>query len=666
MPSRFLNKYKSMTKTRLTPRTLITAIAIWLLLPILTGACSKHGGDNNSSTTDRKRFIGKNQTINWSDSAKKRYMELAYYYNNNIHDTLVMMVPDVLDFCREHELWADYYDTWMMLGEEYNFSGEHSKAINVAQQIHTDATQRGNKYGLTVAEFIKGLVYDGQLNRQEATHSFERALASYPADADPFLKNNIYVYYVNELKNMENTQKMRQMLDEWYAYINNCRTDTTIPRRQFSNWLYYYHHSCFSYYLKIKDVDKAAAHVDSVVKHIEVNGWSKVTRNEVIGYRTKLALERKDYAEALRLSDQQLPLAKELDINAYAEVLKQRALIFSGTGHWKEAFGYLDQHYELVDSLTQEETRQQLNELNKRFELDELKMQAEREHMQSEQRQLYMLIIIGAIVVIAIITYIFLQLRATRKLAVVKASQGRMESELHIARNIQMSMVPSTFPHSEKLDMYASMVPAREVGGDLYGYIMSGSMLYFCVGDVSGKGVPASLFMAQATRLFQTLARQGMQPAEICQRINDALSGEDNANGMFVTLFLGLVDLETGHLSFCNAGHNPPVIGGAATHGDFLKMETNAPLGLWSGLEFVGEEIDSIKGRPLFIYTDGLNEAENRQQERFGDEHLLSILRNMRFETSQQVIETMFDEVEKHRNGAEPNDDLAMMCLRVI
>ena len=213
--------------------------------------------------------------------------------------------------------------------------------------------------------------------------------------------------------------------------------------------------------------------------------------------------------------------------------------------------------------------------------------------------------------------------------------------------------------------MYASMTPAREVGGDLYGYVMHDDQLYFCLGDVSGKGVPASLFMAQATRLFQTLARQGMEPAEICTRMNDALAGEDNQNMMFVTFFLGLVDLKSGHLSFCNAGHNPPIIGGLPSHGEFLKMKPNVPIGLCAGFEFVGEEIDTIKGRPLFIYTDGLNEAENLQQEQFGDDRLLSILRNMHFESARQVVETLAAEVEEHRNSAEPNDDLTMVCLQV-
>ena len=245
------------------------------------------------------------------------------------------------------------------------------------------------------------------------------------------------------------------------------------------------------------------------------------------------------------------------------------------------------------------------------------------------------------------------------------AQKASIESELNVASNIQMSMLPSVFPDRPGLDMFASMTPAKEVGGDLYGYLLKDDKLYFCVGDVSGKGVPASLFMAQVTRLFRTLANQMIAPADICTQMNEALSGEENLTCMFVTLFIGLVDLKTGHLSFCNAGHNPPVIGGGEHHGEFLQMLPNFPIGVMPGLEFQGEEIDSIKGRPLFIYTDGLNEAEDREHGQFGDDHLLDILRNTHFDTARQVVETMAARVEEHRDGAEPNDDLTMMCLRI-
>ena len=224
-----------------------------------------------------------------------------------------------------------------------------------------------------------------------------------------------------------------------------------------------------------------------------------------------------------------------------------------------------------------------------------------------------------------------------------------------------MSMVPNIFPDYKGIDLYAAMTPAKEVGGDLYGYLLQGNELYFCVGDVSGKGVPASLFMAQATRLFRTLAAQHMKPAEIATRMNAALT-EDNEQGMFVTMFLGLVDVTTGRLDFCNAGHNPPVWDRPPK---FLEVESNAPIGLWPDLDFVGESVESIKGKPFLVYTDGLNEAENLQQEQFSDERLLELLTNNHFNSCKQVVEVLKEEIEKHRNGAEPNDDLTMLCLRV-
>ena len=170
--------------------------------------------------------------------------------------------------------------------------------------------------------------------------------------------------------------------------------------------------------------------------------------------------------------------------------------------------------------------------------------------------------------------------------------------------------------------------------------------------------------------MFQSLANQGLQPAEICTRMNDALSGKDNKSLMFITFFVGLIDLRSGHLSFCNAGHNPPVIKEHATLNNeeqvhFLEMEANAPLGIWPELKYVGEEIESIKGCPFFIYTDGLNEAENQEQQQFGEKRLLNYLSTTRFESSKQVVEALAAEVEEHRNGAESNDDLTMMCIRV-
>ena len=243
------------------------------------------------------------------------------------------------------------------------------------------------------------------------------------------------------------------------------------------------------------------------------------------------------------------------------------------------------------------------------------------------------------------------------------AHRERIESELRIARDIQMSMVPNVFPNREGLDIYAKIEPAKEVGGDLYGYLLMGDELYFCLGDVSGKGVPASLFMAQATRLFRTLATQHMMPAEIATRMNAALS-EDNEQGMFVTMFIARVDLASGAIDYCNAGHNPPYLSDAGG-GGFMEMLPNAPIGLWPGLEYDGEHLADIRGQMLVVYTDGLNEAENRQQEQLGDDRLLDILETMPQCSCKEVIDTLYEAVRQHRDGAEPNDDLTIMSIRV-
>ena len=249
---------------------------------------------------------------------------------------------------------------------------------------------------------------------------------------------------------------------------------------------------------------------------------------------------------------------------------------------------------------------------------------------------------------------------AYSRLEETTTAKERIESELRIARDIQMSMVPQTFPERSDLDLYGLMTPAKEVGGDLYDFVIINNQLYFCLGDVSGKGVPASLFMTQAIRLFRAMAKQQRKPSDIATRLNNELT-ENNDNGMFVTMFIGEADLTTGHLYFCNAGHNPPLL-----DGEFIDMQPNAPIGLWPGLEYEGEEIDDIRNKLLFIYTDGLTEAEDHTQEQYGDARLQQMLHQMKNHTAKQLIDTLSQMVASHRNGAIPNDDLTMLAIRCL
>ena len=324
------------------------------------------------------------------------------------------------------------------------------------------------------------------------------------------------------------------------------------------------------------------------------------------------------------------------------------------------------------DSLDRHAQQLKLSEYQSKLELEQNKEKIER-------ITLWTAIGTGLLIITFLCIYLYRRSRHMKDLTVAydkletayeqleqtTAAKERIESELRIAREIQMSMVPHEFPQRTDLDIYASMTPAKEVGGDLYDYLLEDEILYFCLGDVSGKGVPASLFMAQTIRLFRALAKQHLMPAAIATQLNNDLT-EKNDNGMFVTMFIGQLNLITGQLHFCNAGHNPPVIGGDEQHGSFLEMEPNAPIGLWPELEFIGEEIESIKKRPLFIYSDGLNEAENTKQEQFGDDHMLNILRHTKFKDARHVVELMEAEVKRHRDGAEPSDDMTIMCLKAL
>lgn len=245
------------------------------------------------------------------------------------------------------------------------------------------------------------------------------------------------------------------------------------------------------------------------------------------------------------------------------------------------------------------------------------------------------------------------------------ASRERMERELQIARNIQMGMVPHDFNLGKKVDLYASMVPAREVGGDLYDCFVQDDKLYLCIGDVSGKGVPASLFMSVARAMFRVVARQGLAPAEIARRINDTVS-EKNDQMIFVTMFLAAVDLKTGVMEYCNCGHNAPVLfPGPDKAPAFLDCLSNTALGIESGFDYEGQRVDDMRGKILFLYTDGLNEAENADHEQFGNDRMLACLGDGPFLDARSLIDRLSEAVASHVAGAEASDDLTMLCLRI-
>lgn len=281
-----------------------------------------------------------------------------------------------------------------------------------------------------------------------------------------------------------------------------------------------------------------------------------------------------------------------------------------------------------------------------------------------------LLMLLGLAFLILIVWYAG---RGNKRLLDSTAKNERMENELHIANAIQMAMLPKVFPpfvDRPDLNIYGMVKPAKEVGGDLYDFYVRHDNLYFCIGDVSGKGVPASLVMAMTRSLFRSVTASEESAAEIMCKMNDAIT-EQNEQNMFITLFVGVLDLKTGVLDYCNAGHNPPLlVRGNATeqvrlsvseHGESLY---NIPLGIEAGYKFGSQTVQMPHNTLLFLYTDGLTEAENTAHELYGDQRMLHTLSEAKDNRPRNIVEAMQKSVEAFTDGADQSDDLTMLAIR--
>ena len=244
----------------------------------------------------------------------------------------------------------------------------------------------------------------------------------------------------------------------------------------------------------------------------------------------------------------------------------------------------------------------------------------------------------------------------------VNETKGRIEGELNAAKDIQMSMLPKLFPaypDRDDIDIYGQLTSAKEVGGDLFDFFIRDDKLFFCIGDVSGKGIPASLVMAMTRSLFRNIANHESRPEKIVSLINEAMSDGNDSN-MFVTFFLGVLDLQTGQLHYCNAGHDwPYLVGNGITE---LKSDPNLPVGTFSDTVYCLEEYRMPEGTILFMYTDGLTEAQDSQNNLFGDQRIVDVLQTGG--SCKEIIAKMTEAVHKFVGDAEQSDDLTMLAIQ--
>ena len=249
------------------------------------------------------------------------------------------------------------------------------------------------------------------------------------------------------------------------------------------------------------------------------------------------------------------------------------------------------------------------------------------------------------------------------------AQKASIERDLHIASGIQMGMLPKNFPTGNDRDdvqIYASLTPAKDVGGDLFDFYFRDGKLFFCIGDVSGKGIPASLFMAVTRSIFRTVSAREDMPDRIMDSLNKTIA-EMNESNMFVTLFIGVLDLATGLMHYCNAGHDAPLLVGAGV--GTLPCDSNIPVGFMPDWKYTLQNAEIYRGTTIFLFTDGLTEAEDINHNLFNMQRVTDVAVEALSKQEQeprQIIARMTEAVHAFVGDADQSDDLTMMAIQFI
>lgn len=242
-----------------------------------------------------------------------------------------------------------------------------------------------------------------------------------------------------------------------------------------------------------------------------------------------------------------------------------------------------------------------------------------------------------------------------------------LEQDLHVAKEIQLSILPKVFPpfpENGAFEIYASMCAAKDVGGDFYDFFfISENKLCVAIADISGKGIPAALFMVITKTILKNEATKGGSPEQIISALNNSLC-VDNEKSMFATMFFMIFDTDSGEIEFINAGHNPPLIASPNCEFEYMEVKKNIPLAVMEDYPYTSEKLQLPKGGKLFLYTDGVTEATNRANELFGEPELKKFLNINNTLEQRYLIEEAKSAIEKFADGAEQSDDITMLVFQ--
>ena len=593
--------------------------------------------------------------------------EMYRYYSTTAIDSFMLITDQLIEACREAGPSQErlFYKAWSNQAI-YSFNKvNRTRGLELAHQIHDYAYQHDSKFGLYTSTYALATMSSGLRHFAQAEHEFTEAInyqhRFFPDEsaAAPYLgMAKIYV-------NLDKPEKVLDCARKALAEPN------VIMQHRLTAWTYI----CIAYnndQYSREDFNRAYAEREKLKRD---NGHDDSFGPVVNFYH---AMKNGRYAEALDIAT---------NIKGGSDRLQFMAKAYARLGDYRQAYLYQLRRMKFRDSINTAEVQQMSYEYAAQIDVTRAENEAKDLRLSKLDLQIQAALAIALITLAFFVFYYFRRRKqmqelrhAYNQLADTTTAKERIDSELRIARDIQMSMVPRTFPafpDRRDIDLYATIVPAKAVGGDLYDFFLQDDRLYFCVGDVSGKGIPASLTMAVAINLFRTVSKEGFPPEVIATKLNDTMS-VNNESAVFVTMFIGIIDLKTGSLDYCNCGHNSPVYGERRMHTSqtifrFLDVESNVPIGLWPDYTFVGGHLSDIRGNSLFVYTDGVNEAENRMQEQFGEKRMLRVLRESTQPFGERTPKTrshfLIDEMkcalDAFVDGAEQSDDLTMFCVSI-
>jgi len=269
--------------------------------------------------------------------------------------------------------------------------------------------------------------------------------------------------------------------------------------------------------------------------------------------------------------------------------------------------------------------------------------------------QFYITAIISLIFLALCLRYIFVAFSRENE------RNRKMESELDVASSIQKRILPKNIS-TDQYEVFGFQKQARSVGGDLYDYFFQEGKLHFCIGDVSGKGVPASLVMTELCSLYRFIAKRADKAVDIISTLNDAVM-EHSDDSMICTLLVGILDLKTGELDYCNAGHTPPVFIKSDACPVFMEIKANMPIYAFRGYPYKSGTLNMSAGDRLFLYTDGVTEARNTGMYLFGSGATLSSVRKNSVGNLEELVSGILEEISSFTQKAEQNDDMTIMCI---